>query len=104
MVYQTFEAAVVDVPRPCLAPVVQAEAMPGAPGASAASVATGASTVSAKTISDPTTASVRRGMRGRACAGPRGLSSGRPGLLVQLGRRARPADRKSTRLNSSHSQ
>src|SRR5215471_1940715 len=73
-VYQTFDAAVVDVPSPCLAPVVQADAMPGAPGASAASVATGASTVRPRTTSAPATASDRLGMRGGACAGRRGLS------------------------------
>src|SRR5262245_41705683 len=36
MVYQTFESSVVDVPIPCLFPVVHTEPPPGAPGASAA--------------------------------------------------------------------
>src|SRR5271166_4319056 len=36
MVYQTLDCGVVEVPSPCFAPVVHAEAPPGAPGASAA--------------------------------------------------------------------
>src|SRR5438270_14036737 len=59
IVYQTFEAPVVEVPRPCLAPVVQLERMPGAPGASPAARVGDGESASAVSASGRMTAAAR---------------------------------------------
>src|SRR5512135_3102298 len=62
IVYQTFDVPVVDVPRPCLAPVVHAAPTPGAPGACAADAGSGESATTPSAASAP-----RAIARGRRC-------------------------------------